>query len=239
MNVPAWGWFLTIGSDDRVPRSSTSSSSPGGPHVPSMRRGAVAHLAFYVGAAVLFGLFVWSQWGGQYAGEFYAGWLTEYSLSVDNLFVFLLIMRKLPGAGEAPAGGADDRDRHRDHPARHLHRPRRRRDQRVRVGLLHLRRCSSSTRRSSWPARASTEDDEFKENRFLKWVETTLPGDHGVPRGPTIVTRIDGKQTASRRCSSSSWPWARPTCSSPSTRSRRSTGSPRSRTSSSPRTSSR
>lgn len=30
--------------------------------------------------------------GGQYAGEFYAGWLTEYSLSVDNLFVFLLIM---------------------------------------------------------------------------------------------------------------------------------------------------
>ena len=49
-------------------------------------------LAFYVAAAVLFGLFVWFEWGGQYAGEFYAGWLTEYSLSVDNLFVFLLIM---------------------------------------------------------------------------------------------------------------------------------------------------
>ena len=32
--------------------------------------------------------------GDEYAGEFYAGWLTEYSLSVDNLFVFLLIMRK-------------------------------------------------------------------------------------------------------------------------------------------------
>jgi len=30
--------------------------------------------------------------GGQFAGEFYAGWLTEYSLSVDNLFVFVIIM---------------------------------------------------------------------------------------------------------------------------------------------------
>ena len=58
---------------------------------PSMTE-AGRHLAFYVGAAVLFGLFVWFEWGGQYAGEFYAGWLTEYSLSVDNLFVFLLIM---------------------------------------------------------------------------------------------------------------------------------------------------
>ena len=32
--------------------------------------------------------------GGQRGGEFFAGWLTEYSLSVDNLFVFLLIMAK-------------------------------------------------------------------------------------------------------------------------------------------------
>ncbi len=61
------------------------------PHVPSMRECA-AYLAFYVSAAVLFGLWIWRAWGGQYAGEFYAGWLTEYSLSVDNLFVFLLIM---------------------------------------------------------------------------------------------------------------------------------------------------
>jgi tellurite resistance protein TerC len=62
------------------------------PHVPSMKE-AGRHLTFYVALAVLFGLFVWWKWGGQYAGEFYAGWLTEYSLSVDNLFVFLLIMQ--------------------------------------------------------------------------------------------------------------------------------------------------
>jgi tellurite resistance protein TerC len=61
------------------------------PHVPSMRE-CTAYLVFYVGLALVFGVLVWRLWGGGYAGEFYAGWLTEYSLSVDNLFVFLLIM---------------------------------------------------------------------------------------------------------------------------------------------------
>jgi hypothetical protein len=35
-----------------------------------------------------------SRWGCAHAGEFFAGWLTEYSLSVDNLFVFVIIMRR-------------------------------------------------------------------------------------------------------------------------------------------------
>jgi tellurite resistance protein TerC len=63
------------------------------PHVPSTGE-SLRHLALYVGLAVLFGLGVWAASGAQYAGEFYAGWLTEYSLSVDNLFIFLLIMTK-------------------------------------------------------------------------------------------------------------------------------------------------
>lgn len=63
------------------------------PHVPSMRECARL-LAMYISLAVLFGIWVWRMWGPQYAGEFFAGWLTEYSLSVDNLFVFLLIMSK-------------------------------------------------------------------------------------------------------------------------------------------------
>src|SRR3712207_6524475 len=46
----------------------------------------------YVVLALLFGVGVWAASGGRYAGEFYAGWLTEYSLSVDNLFVFVIIM---------------------------------------------------------------------------------------------------------------------------------------------------
>jgi tellurite resistance protein TerC len=90
MNVPAWGWFLTIGLM-AVFLAVDVFVIARRPHVPSMRD-AGRHLAFFVACALLFGLFVWWQWGGQYAGEFYAGWLTEYSLSVDNLFVFLLIM---------------------------------------------------------------------------------------------------------------------------------------------------
>jgi tellurite resistance protein TerC len=61
------------------------------PHEPTMRECAIA-LSIYIGLAVLFGAWVWFFHGGQFGLEFFAGWLTEYSLSVDNLFVFILIM---------------------------------------------------------------------------------------------------------------------------------------------------
>jgi tellurite resistance protein TerC len=64
------------------------------PHEPS-RREVVGALAIYVGLAVAFGIGVWLRAGGEYGGEFFAGWLTEYSLSIDNLFIFLVIMGKL------------------------------------------------------------------------------------------------------------------------------------------------
>lgn len=63
------------------------------PHVPTTAE-CLRYLAIYIGLAALFGGWVWMRWGAEYAGQFYAGWLTEYSLSVDNLFVFLLIMGK-------------------------------------------------------------------------------------------------------------------------------------------------
>ena len=92
MDVSATTWWVTIGAlvvflviDVGIIARR--------PHVPSMRECAIA-LSFYVGAAVVFGIWIWSHSGSQYAGEFFAGWLTEYSLSIDNLFVFLLIMRK-------------------------------------------------------------------------------------------------------------------------------------------------
>jgi tellurite resistance protein TerC len=52
-------------------------------------------LAFYIGFAVVFGLGVLAVSGPDYGGQFFAGWLTEYSLSIDNLFVFLIIMTRL------------------------------------------------------------------------------------------------------------------------------------------------
>jgi tellurite resistance protein TerC len=61
------------------------------PHEPSKRE-LVLSLSLYIGLAVAFGVFVWFVHGSQYGLEFFAGWLTEYSLSVDNLFIFLIIM---------------------------------------------------------------------------------------------------------------------------------------------------
>jgi len=61
------------------------------PHEPTMRECGIA-LSFYVGLAVLFGIWVWNFHGNQLGIEFYAGWLTEYSLSIDNLFIFIIIM---------------------------------------------------------------------------------------------------------------------------------------------------
>ena len=61
------------------------------PHEPSRRETGIA-LTVYIGLAVAFGVWVWFFHGSQYGLEFFAGWLTEYSLSVDNLFIFLIIM---------------------------------------------------------------------------------------------------------------------------------------------------
>jgi tellurite resistance protein TerC len=63
------------------------------PHEPSMRECAYA-IVLFCALAGLFGLGVWYFSGGQFAGQFLAGWLTEYSLSIDNLFVFIIIMSR-------------------------------------------------------------------------------------------------------------------------------------------------
>lgn len=90
MNVPAWVWIATIGGlllllaidlviVDRKPHEVTIGE-------------AARWVVFYVACAVAFGIGLWMFAGGTYAGEFFAGYITEYSLSVDNLFIFLVIM---------------------------------------------------------------------------------------------------------------------------------------------------
>lgn len=67
------------------------------PHVPSTRESAL-WITFYVSLAIIFGLLVIGVANGaglngtELGLQFYAGWLTEYSLSADNVFVFLIIM---------------------------------------------------------------------------------------------------------------------------------------------------
>ncbi len=90
MDVPGWLWAATIIAligvitidlilVDRRPH-------PFGPNE------ALRWVIFYVSMAGLFAIFISLYFGLQYGGQFVAGYLMEYSLSVDNLFVFMVIM---------------------------------------------------------------------------------------------------------------------------------------------------
>jgi tellurite resistance protein TerC len=61
---------------------------------------ALGWTLFYVAAAITFGLLMPRWTSDQLRTEFFAGWLTEYSLSFDNLFVFVLILARLKVAKE-------------------------------------------------------------------------------------------------------------------------------------------
>lgn len=90
MTVPIWVWIVTIVgllallAVDLVIVDHK-------PHQVGVGE-ATRWVVFYVACAVVFGAAVWLFWGGHYAGQFFAGYITEYSLSIDNLFVFVVIM---------------------------------------------------------------------------------------------------------------------------------------------------
>jgi len=90
LSVPAWLWAATIATlialvlvdllvVDRKPHKVGAVE-------------AVRWVMFYIGCAAVFGVGVWIFGGGDQAAGFATGYLTEYSLSVDNLFIFMLIM---------------------------------------------------------------------------------------------------------------------------------------------------
>ena len=92
MHVTALTWWLTIGITSAVLLFDVIVIGRR-PHEPSRREVSIA-LVLYVGLACAFGVGVWLFAGSRYGGEFFAGWLTEYSLSIDNLFIFLILMTK-------------------------------------------------------------------------------------------------------------------------------------------------
>lgn len=63
------------------------------PHIPSAKESSL-WVGFYAVLALIFGGILWQLFGSDKATEFVAGWLTEYSLSIDNLFVFVIIMTR-------------------------------------------------------------------------------------------------------------------------------------------------
>ncbi len=97
MTVPLWLWLATVGGllvlialdlviVDRKPHEVTTGE-------------AARWVAFYIACAVVFGIGVWYFAGHDFGVEFFTGYITEYSLSVDNLFIFMLIMTsfRVPG----------------------------------------------------------------------------------------------------------------------------------------------
>lgn len=92
MHVPTWIWLVTIAATigifvfDFYAHVKT-------PHEPTLKESGIWSLV-YIGLAIIFGLGMWLVWGSAHGAEFFAGYITEKSLSVDNLFIFLIIMSR-------------------------------------------------------------------------------------------------------------------------------------------------
>lgn len=196
MEVPTWVWYLTVGLMAAVLLFDVFIIARR-PHVPSTKEVSVS-LVFYIGAAVLFGLGVWwfthDQAGAKFMTEYYAGWLTEYSLSIDNLFIFLLIMARF-GVPEKLQQSA------------------------LLIGIIiaivlrgiFIAAGAAAIDRFSWvfyifgafliytavklAKEGETDDDEYEENRFMKFVERRFPATDQYA-GAKLFTRIDGRKLA-------------------------------------------
>ena len=93
MNFPLWMWIAVILGLMVVVAIDLWIVDRGEPREFSVRQAGI-WVGFYVFLAVLFGIALLAWAGGRAGGEFFAGYLTEYSLSVDNLFVFFIIMSR-------------------------------------------------------------------------------------------------------------------------------------------------
>ena len=90
MDVPLWIWLLT-GAVILGFFVFDFFSHVRTPHEPTLKESGF-WTAFYVGLAIVFGFLVWGLWDQEHAVQYFTGYVTEKALSVDNLFVFALIM---------------------------------------------------------------------------------------------------------------------------------------------------
>ncbi|MEV8147517.1 TerC family protein [Arthrobacter sp. NPDC080073] len=92
MQLPAWfeiGSFVVLGIILLVDLLLVVKR----PHEPSMKEAGL-WVAFYVTLALVFAVAMFAFAGPEHGSQFIAGWVTEYSLSIDNLFVFIIIMAR-------------------------------------------------------------------------------------------------------------------------------------------------
>ena len=89
MEITALGWALTLAAIMGLLALDLALAMR--PHAVGFREATLWSL-FYIAAAIAFGLILASQVGWGYGAEYFAGYIVEKSLSVDNLFVFVIIM---------------------------------------------------------------------------------------------------------------------------------------------------
>ena len=89
MTVPFWVWAATVGGIAVLVAVDVWHARS--PHEVSFRE-ATLWSVIYVVVALAFGVGVWIVMGPQSGIEYFSGWLVEKSLSVDNLFIFAVIL---------------------------------------------------------------------------------------------------------------------------------------------------
>lgn len=190
MDVSGWVWALTLLALCGVLITDLVIIGRR-PHAPTLRESVVWSLV-YVGLAAAFGLVVWAGYGATYAGEYYGGWLVEKSLSVDNLFVFMLILGRfaVPPAYQSRV---------------------------LLIGIVlalimrgaFIATGAVLTNRFGWifylfgafliytavkiAREGSHEPDEFKENPVIRWSRRILPVSGEYDRG-RILTVVEGRR---------------------------------------------
>jgi tellurite resistance protein TerC len=97
-HVPLWLWGVALAVVLAVAAADVLLASRSRGHEPGLREAALC-TAGVVALGALFGLALAAAAGPKASGQFYAGWLTEYSLSLDNLFVFVLLIGRAGVAG--------------------------------------------------------------------------------------------------------------------------------------------
>jgi tellurite resistance protein TerC len=90
MDVSLTVWLVTVGAIIALIAVDLFTVSAK-PHEVKFKEAASWSL-FYIGIAVAFGVWVWQEYGGTAGTEYFAAYLVEKSLSVDNLFVFVIIL---------------------------------------------------------------------------------------------------------------------------------------------------
>ncbi len=190
MDVSPLVWWLTIGITTAVLVFDVIVIGRR-PHEPSRREVSLA-LGGFIGMAIVFGIGVWFFAGAQYGTEFFAGWLTEYSLSVDNLFIFLIIMSKFGVPRELQQSA-------------------------LLVGIVialimrgvFIAVGAAAINNFSWvfyvfgaflvytavklARERGDEEDDFEENRLIKFVERRFPATSEW-HGTAILAKVDGSR---------------------------------------------